>query len=351
MPLQIIRQDITEIGCDVIVNATNERLQPGGSGVDAGIHAAAGPELLEECRKIGHIDIGSAAMTDAYGLNCKKIIHTAGPVWRGGRNREKELLESCYTEALKLADGSGYESVAFPLISSGAFGYPKDRVFVIAVDTIYRFLLSHDMTVYLVIYDKKSFSIGKKLFADVKEFIGDEPSDTKACRSINRRQTPQYDSAAPSRITRRGKLPSVNEALVCSDEVAEKCELPSSVNIEGLILNLDESFALKLMRLIDLKGMSDTDCYKKANVSRQTWHKILNDPSYRPSKNTVLSFAIALKLTYDETQALLETVGFTLSRSLKSDCIITYFLKNGNYNLFEIEATLFQFDQAPLCNT
>lgn len=358
MPLILLRDDITNIKCDVIVNATNTRLRPGGNGVDARIHTVAGPGLLEECKKIGKVGVGRVVVTGAYGLPSKKVFHTAGPIWEGGKKHEEELLVSCYTEALTLAADSHFESIAFPLISSGNFGYPKKSVIKVATDAIQDFLLRYDgdMTVYLVVYDKDSYEIGEKLFCDVKNYINDEfEASVNAYRNgllsektFDRRlideeepETPKTKSAAKMKPLRR----AAPLAKMCEAEA-----MPASHvgDLSELISSLDVSFPQMLTTLIDLKGMADVECYKKANVSRQTWHKIISDKNYCPSKNTVLSFAIVLKLTYDETQALLKTVGMTLSDSLVFDTIITFFLVNGNYDFFEIEETLLKFDQPTL---
>ncbi len=170
MPLRIVRNDITKMRVDAIVNAANRTLL-GGGGVDGCIHRAAGIGLLQECMKLGGCETGSAKITGAYNLPCRYVIHTVGPVWNGGGHGEKEKLISCYRTSLELAKEAGCETVAFPLISSGIYGYPKEEALKVATDTITDFLLKNDMTVYIVIFDKESLNIGKKLFSDIEEYI------------------------------------------------------------------------------------------------------------------------------------------------------------------------------------
>ena len=329
MPLHIIRQDITKIECDAIVNAANSTLL-GGGGVDGAIHKAAGVELLEECKSLGGCDTGDAKITKAYNLPCKFVIHTVGPIWRGGNNGEKNLLKSCYKKSLALAKENGCETVAFPLISSGVYGYPKDKALSVAVQTISKFLFDNEMTVYIVVFDENSYQISKKLFDDIQEYI-----DDNYCYEIEERR---YYSCEISE----------DYSFDMGDSCDGSVEAFPSMSLEDMLSEIDDTFAVTLLKLIDLKGITDVACYKKANVSKQTWYKIMNEKNYKPSKNTVIAFAIALELTLEETKNLLATVGFTLSKSNKFDIIIEYFLINGEYDIFTINETLFKFDQVCL---
>ncbi len=338
MPLQIVRNDITKMNVDAIVNAANESLL-GGGGVDGCIHRAAGPGLLRACQKLGGCPTGSAKITRAYRLPCKYVIHAVGPRWQGGGHQEQEHLTSCYRTALKLAQEHHCGSIAFPLISSGIYGYPKDQALRVAVDTISEFLLKNDMNVYIVIFDKKAYQISARLFTDIKEYIDDhyaaEHSDSYADRM---RSTPMFIRESPSSRPENQNRYMPDYALASA--------APHS--LDDALAQMDESFSEMLLRKIDESGMNDAQCYKKANIDRKLFSKIRSDKHYRPSKPTALAFAIALELSVDETRELLMKAGFALSRSSKFDIIIAYFIERGNYNIFEINEALFAFDQSLL---
>lgn len=172
MPIKIVKNDITKMTVDAIVNAANESLL-GGGGVDGCIHRVAGPELLKECKTLGGCETGFAKITKGYNLPAKYVIHTVGPIYEDGKQGEKALLESCYRESLKLALDYNCETVAFPLVSAGVYGYPKDQALKVAIDIISDFLLQNEMTVYIVIFDKKAYKISEKLFSDISEYIDD----------------------------------------------------------------------------------------------------------------------------------------------------------------------------------
>ncbi len=327
MPLEILRHDITKMNVDAIVNAARESLL-GGGGVDGAIHRAAGPGLLAECRTLGGCKTGSAKITGGYGLPAKYVIHTVGPVWHGGLLGEKKLLESCYKTSLELAKAQGCETVAFPLISAGAYGYPKDRAIRVAVDTITAFLLENDMTVYLVIFDRSAFQISAKLFSAVQAYIDDHYVD--------------LHQDTTSRCLREMELTMPMMVAPCPPMESKQ---PS---LERMLAQLDESFSEMLLRKIDEKGMKDAACYKKANIDRKLFSKIRSDKHYKPSKPTVLAFAIALELPLEETKDMLQKAGFALSRSNKFDIIVEFFISNGRYDIFEINETLFAFDQSLL---
>ena len=334
MPLIIVRNDITKMSVDAIVNAAKESLL-GGGGVDGCIHRAAGPELLQECRTLGGCRTGNAKITGAYRLPCKYVIHTVGPVWNGGRCGEREQLVSCYRTSLALAKEHGCETVAFPLISSGVFGYPKDQALRVAVDTISEFLAENDMTVYIVIFDRAAYQIGNKLFADIAAYIDDH----------------YVDAHTDSRRERlRGSFDLQSQPLSVYEDAAPQYASASvaSGNLDDLLAHLDAGFSEKLLKLIDRSGKKDSEIYKKANVDRKLFSKIRNNPDYKPSKSTAIAFAIALELNLDETCDLIARAGYALSASSKFDVIIEYFIGREKYDIFEINEALFAFDQSLL---
>ncbi|MBE6597506.1 MAG: RNase III inhibitor [Ruminococcaceae bacterium] len=313
MPIKIIRQDITKIKCDAIVDPTDIHYSHGG-GVDAAIHEAAGAELYHACVEQGALEVGKAVITSAFSLPCKYVIHTVGPRWRGGENGEESLLRSCYLESLKLATANKCKSIAIPLIASGTFGFPKDKVLKIAVDEISNFLLENEMLVYIVVFDKTSYSISEKLFSDVTSFIEDTYEDERFLFKAKRM------------------------------EMCDCAPCPSG-SLDDMLSQIDESFSQMLLRKIDERGMTDAECYKKANIDRKLFSKIRSDVHYKPSKPTALAFAISLELSLEETEDMLRKAGFALSHSNKFDIIIEYFISRGIYDIYEINEVLYQFDQ------
>ena len=327
MPLQIVRQDITKMQVDAIVNTTHEEMV-GYSGVDLAIHKAAGPQLDKECARIAPLGLGTAKITNAYNLDVKYIIHTSGPVWQGGLVGESIILKSCYIESLKLAIAHGCNSVAFPLVSSGVYGYPKDQVLKFAVQVITEFLFEHELMVYICVCDRTSYEFSRELFTEISEAI---------CNDY---------------VYERDEITS-NESMVFRSEmvVTYDCSRGSKTDksLHEYIKSIDKSFAYKLFDLINERGMTDVECYKKANVDKKTFSKIKCNPeTYKPSKQTAVAFAIALKLNLDETQDLLASAGLTLSHSFTFDKIIRFFIEKGIYNVFEINEALFEFDQVLL---
>jgi O-acetyl-ADP-ribose deacetylase (regulator of RNase III)/transcriptional regulator with XRE-family HTH domain len=315
MPFTIIRNDITKMKVDAIVNAANTELQMGGGVCGAIFKAAGAAELQAACNKLAPIQTGEAVITPGFNLSSKYIIHTAGPIYRDGSRGEEKLLRSCYLNSLKLALENNCKSIAFPLISSGIYGYPKAEALRIAAAAIQDFLVDHDMDIFLVVFDKKAFVVSEKLLGDVEAFIDEIYVE-------------DYEDSSPlQEIT-----------------VYEADAVPAG-GIDKLVGNLDESFSQTLLRLIKARGMTEVEVYKRANIDRKLFSKIRSSKNYMPSKRTAIAFALALELTLDETNDLLSRAGYTLSHSQMFDVIIMYFIVNGKYNIFEINEILFKYDQ------
>ncbi|MCM3654833.1 macro domain-containing protein [Metabacillus litoralis] len=329
MPLEIVRNDITKMNVDAIVNAANTGLKMGGGVCGAIFRAAGASELQEACNQIGGCKVGEAVMTDGFKLDAKFIIHTPGPIWQGGTNQEAALLKASYYNSLELAKNHQCESIAFPLISTGIYGYPQEEALQIAVSTISSFLFNHDMLVYLVVFDKKSFGLSKKLFTSIRQYIDEH-----------------YVREVESTFHRCGReeryaMEKFQEIEIFQQDIGEE----ANDYLEYLLNQLDESFSERLLHLIDEKEMTDVETYKRANIDRRLFSKIRNGVDYTPTKKTAIAFAIALKLNVDETVELLTTAGYTLSHSSKFDVIIEFFIGQANYNIHEINEALFAFDQ------
>lgn len=343
MPFEIVRNDITKMRVDAIVNAANRSLL-GGGGVDGAILHAAGPELLSECRYLGGCETGEAKITKGYRLPARYVIHTVGPIWHGGTHGERELLSSCYRNSLDLALAHDCETVAFPLISAGAYGYPKDQAMSVAVDTITKFLFEHDMMMYLVVFGHTEFLTGKKLFRDVQEYIDDVYAATHVKKNVERSREMLWRQDEDAALDLDIGLGAAYSDSDMWDRAPMATPSIATPDWESMLKQTDEGFSEALLRLIDEKGLTDAQCYKRANVDRKLFSKIRSNPTYKPSKPTVFAFAVALELSLPETKALLRKAGFALSHSSKFDIILEYFIKRRYFNIFEINEVLFQFD-------
>ena len=437
MPFQIIREDITRMEVDAIVNTASPDLL-GGGGVDGAIHRAAGPELLEACRALGGCKVGEVKVTPGFALPSRYVFHTVGPVWKGGFLGEEAALRRCYVNALEMALSLECESIAFPLVSGGAFGYPLKKALRVATDCITAFVLEHELAVYLVLYGSDSLLEGRRLFPDLQEYIDDHYVDEKE-KAFGFRRRRRYsfnrpdaeesaafgqsedrqdedsglfeasDSAwdhgysgaafssfadgengagfghaseaeeteasmypgaasaadledtasfpafgAPSPAAAAQGKPPHESRPAFSHKAGEPAvhmaseAMPEPDDLDWLLKQIDESFQQMLLRKIDESGMTDAQCYKKANVDRKLFSKIRKDEQYRPSKPTAIAFAIALELSMGETEDLLNKAGYALSRSSRFDLIIRYFIERRRYNIFEINEALFAYDQSLL---
>lgn len=333
MPVEIIRNDITKMKVDAIVNASNIKLKKGG-GVSGAIFAEAGEnELQQECDKIGQCSVGQAVITNGYKLAVKYIIHTAGPIWQGGNNNEEQLLHNCYVNSLNLALLYKCRSIAFPVISSGIYGYPKDKAFHIAVSAISSFLIEHEIMVYLVVYDKSAIEISEKLFTKIEQYIDDNYVEEHQMKR-SRRGIESYEFPDESE--------SISFVSYSNANIEKRVK---KRKLDDIVSHLGETFSEMLLRLIDEKGYTDVETYKKANIDRKLFSKIRGNKDYNPRKSTVLAFAIALELNLDETLDLLAKAGYTLSSSNKFDVIIQFFIEEEKYDIYTINQTLFCYDQ------
>lgn len=336
MPFTIIRNDITKLKVDAIVNAANTNLQMGG-GVCGAIFNAAGAERLQTaCDNLAPITMGEAVITRGFKLPAKYIIHAAGPVYRGGTHNEAALLRDCYINSLKLATEHDCKRVAFPLISSGIYGYPKVEAMRIATDAIREFIRENDIDVSLVVFDNEALTVSEALLGEVRSYIGQNYVDEhhghrRKLLDVERQSLSDEDMADYT------AMPFMSEIFAPSIAAPE--------NLEDLVDNLDEPFSATLMRLIDAAGKKDSEIYCRANIDRRLFSKIRNNPNYAPSKPTVLAFAIALELDLGQTRDLLERAGLALSHSRKFDVIIEYFIQSRKYDIFEINEVLFNYDQ------
>lgn len=326
MPLHIIQGDISFMNTDAVVNAANSRLQRGGGVCGAIFARADGMRLQAACNAIGFCETGGAVITDSFGLKAKYIIHAVGPLFRDGRCGEEALLRSAYIRSLELVRLHGLRSVAFPLISAGIYGYPRAEALRVALDAIGGWLLRDDAdtTVYLTLLDRAACELEPAVRADLYDYLGEADP-------LDRESTP--DMAAVE-----------TECAVMSDCASLPCAEPL-----GRILRLSgEGFSEALLRLIDERGLSDPEVYRRANLDRRLFSKIRSNPGYQPGKNTVLALCIALELPLSEANALLRLAGFALSPASRFDLIVEYFLDRGGCSIHEVNEALFAFGEKTL---
>ena len=397
MPFEIVRNDITNLRVDAIVNTASPEPVVG-YGVDMGINQKAGPKLLEARKRVGRIRVGSAAVTPAFDLSAKYVIHAVGPVWQGGGQGEEKLLRKCYETSLRLARRHRCESIAFPLMCAGNHGFPKQLALNIALETIRNFLEKHEMHVILVVFSRDAFKLSESVQQNIVSYIDDHYIDetnlkqygvADKCSVRGLQQTAilkeqmdqrhrwlleEQERRRREELEKTGELPNLGSLPLPSQSVEEEWEdacdyrptrprkmakpaisLPRLVpepkpklTLAELLQHTDAGFSETLLKLIDQTGKKDSEIYTKANVSRQHFSKIRNNPDYKPTKSTAIAFAIALELNLDQTRDLIGRAGYALTNSSKFDLIIMYFIQQRNYNLFDINAALFEFDQSLL---
>lgn len=336
MPLQIIRNDITKVKADAIVNTANPKPTYGG-GTDSAIYEAAGVvQLLAEREKIGDIARGHAVETPAFNLSAKYIIHTVGPVWQGGNKGEFEILRACYENSLQLASNLKCKSIAFPLIATGVYGFPKDKALQIAMSTIQSFLMDHKMKVILVVFDKKAFELSGNVVDSVREYVDANYVEQAKSREYNfcyELEELRYYSSIEAESTPKAPHP------IRSAGSAPK----KKVKIDDLIASSDKTFQEKLFEIIDERGLTGPQVYRDY-VSKQVFSKIQADKYYHPNKYTAIALCLSLHLDIDQTQDLIGRAGWTLSPSSKADLVVKGCILNQEYNVMNINFILFDFD-------
>lgn len=367
MPFILKTGDITRQKTQAIVNAANSALRQGG-GVCGAIFKAAGEEKLREtCEKIGSCPTGRAVITPGFDLDAEYIIHTPGPVWEGGGKNEENLLYLSYQNSLALAHEYGVKSISFPLISSGIYGYPPREALQVARRAIVDSPFGQDMDIYLVLHDRSWVILPDERQRDIIGYL--EEKSTRPPRYEGALRTGEPKEGLGDAAPRQRRLKSTRPAKRESNaDFAEDCccfmrEEPSpappnitptakktgkKTTLREILSSAEETFSQMLLRIIDEKGYTDSEVYKKANVDRRLFSKIRTNPDYSPSKSTVISFAIALELDGEMTGELLAKAGYALSPSAKADLIVSFFIERGNYDIFELNETLFAFDCNPL---
>lgn len=344
MPFEIIRNDIAKVNADAIVNTANPEPKIG-AGTDHAIYRDAGPRLLEARKRIGNIAPGEVAVTPAFNLNAKYVIHAVGPAWQGGDRGEEQILRRAYDNALTAAVLHHCKTVAFPLMATGTYGFPRDKGMSIAISAFTDFLITHDIQIVLVVFDKPVFELAGQLFDDLHHYVDESYVDAARTEEYDIRQCADSYQELTARLTGHhtaagliGPAPAQSSSL--SDE-----RYPG---LRELVSRPKASFHKKLFQLIDEQGLKDPDVYKRADISRQQFSRIRNDPAYTPTKSAAIRLALALRLDHEATQELLGSAGYVLSQSIPADLIVSYCIQHGEYDAVTINVELDNHHQPPL---
>ncbi len=335
MSFTIVRNDISQIKADIIVISANPKPIIGG-GTDSAVYEAAGAdELLKKRKEIGDIQPGDTFYTDAFALDAKYIIHAVAPPWIDGEHDERNILHSCYRKALNLVDTLGAKSIAFPLLATGVYGFPKDQALSIAMEEIHTYLISHDSTkIMLVVFDKESFVLSQDRFGGLEAYIDENYVGKQSCK--------EYSSGR-----RRNRYVELRERAyefeICL-EPKEASPLPGE-SLDELLDVEDMTFQQKLLYLIDEEGLKDSEFYKCAGITKQVFSNIRSNEDYQPKKETVIGAILALKLDIEGAEDLLERAGFAFSPASKFDVIITYCIRHSIYNIMEVNEAMFKYNQ------
>ena len=343
MPLKIIRNDITKVSADAIVNTANPK-PIFASGTDKAIYEAAGADkVLKERKKIGEIARGEVAITPAFSLSAKYIIHTVGPSWHDGTQGEFEILRSCYHKSLLQAIELKCESIAFPLIATGVYGFPKDKALQIAISEISEFLFQYEMMVYLVVFDDKSFQLSNNIMGNVQSFIDSHYVKTKRNTEYSRRRTREpYEEFEDVELMEMAMKCDLDESC---DNMLDFAPIQMPLSLDDQFENMGGTFQEKLFEIIDYRGYTNIEVYTRANLDRKHFSKIQCNVNYHPSKTTAMALCIALKLDLDESKDLLARAEWAFSPNRKMDLIVMNAIVNREYNINQINAILFQYGQ------
>ena len=351
MPLKIVRNDISKVKADAIVNSANKNPICGG-GAEYHIYNAAGyDDLLKAREQVGPLKVAQVAVTPAFALEARYIIHTVGPKWKGGDSGEALALANCYRGALDKAQQLGCQSIAFPLISSGVFKFPKDSALRIALDAIGEFLQTNEMDVMLVVFDRKAFEVSEELSSDIQAFIDDNYVQDKysAVHSyVDRRWRNVPDELDEGGVEEECDKLCMSEMHMPLTSAMSNKSIESGKSLEDIFVEPGETFCEKLFMLIHEKNQDDVEVYKRANLDRKHFSKIRSNVNYKPTKKTALALAIALHLDMDETTDLLARAELALSPSNRGDLIVKYFIERQKYDIWEINSMLFKFGQPTL---
>ncbi len=343
MPFDIVRNDITNMQVDAVVNAAS-CLPRVNAGVDSAIHKKAGPSLLEARKKVGYLQPGTAAITPAFDLDAEYVIHAATPTWIDGLHGEAETLRAAYDRSLALAAENRCDSVAFPLLAAGNHGFPESRALQIAVEAFSAFLMEHDMQIYLVVFSRESVKLSEKLVHHVRCYIDENyvaAVEAETYGGPDERDRRARRWARRVMETQDACMPAPCAPMSCENAAAGR-------SLDDYLREKDAGFTETLLALIRKKGLKNSQVYKKANISKQHFSKIINDPNARPSKQTAIALALALELDLDATRDLIGRAGFALTNSSTFDLIIRYFIEHRQFNVIEINIALYEFDQSLL---
>lgn len=366
MPFTIVRNDITKMQTDAVVNTANPRPVIG-AGTDSAIHAAAGPKLLEARREIGDIAPGCSEATKAYDLPARYVLHTVSPAWSGGGHGEAELLRRAYDAALNLAGELKCRSVAFPLMAAGSYGFPRELALSVAIGAFTDYLLSHDIQIYLVLFNAEAFRLAGSLFDDLKSFVDDQyvsgqtekeygaprPPRRDELREDLVLSLPAEDASEPPFTPHFGANALINQQISAmrpwrrkkTQAAAESAAAPQAAgSLRDYLDQKESTFTEFLLDLLNERGEKDSAVYHRAQMSRQLFNKIINKRDYQPTKNTALQLAIGLRLDLNQTQKLLGKAGYALTRSSKSDLVVQYFIQRGEYSIVTINTALYDCD-------